>query len=201
MQFSFNLDNNNEKSIDEIASGFWGDLSKFLDAPGNWPTASCALIGSEHSGIEKIANGWVNKGDYRIVSCMFDNFSESEILANLVRAERNECFLLILAPRKTALLDVKSADLKSRLANLTNFEGLQPSKKILEKIFAEWCRHYGVEIKKTAIIASFADNIFDFVTLYKLVSLIKAGFAPGSKISQEEMTGIMVELERELRLL
>lgn len=201
MQFSFDLDNNNEKTIDEIASGFWGDVVNFLNKTENWPTSSLGLIASEHSGIEKIAKDWVKGGKKRTLACMFDKFQESQILADLVRAERNECFLLVLAPIKTGHLGVSSADLKSRLANLTNFEGLQPSKRVLVEIFAEWCRCFGVKVKKTAISSVFSDNIFDFVTLFKLVSYIKSKFTPGSKLSLDDLVGIKTELERETRLL
>lgn len=191
MQFSFELDNHNELSIDEIAAGFWRDLSLIINDTASWPTNSIALVAQEHSGIERIANNWVDSGVNRHIFKALSDFNEQELLHLLMRAEKGEIHLLVQFHNKPTTIDVSSADLKSRLANISIFLGLEPKNQILSDVFDKWCKHYGVQVQKSGFQLAFDSLNLDFVTLYKLVRRIKAEFAPGSKLGKDDILGII----------
>ncbi len=201
MQLSLGLVNSNEKTIDEIAVEYWGEEARILENPQEWPTNAIFVRAQENSGVLSVANAWIANGDNRRIFNAFGAIAESEILSLLVEAEQSKIFLLVFGACAPALIKVNSADLRSRISNMTLFDGLQPRKNILAAILRKWCHHYGVEIPKNSEKLILNEQIFDFVTLYKLVCLIKERYAPGSILSQDEMVGIILELERETKFL
>lgn len=194
----------NMRSVGAIACSLSAQLDEVLQAETAWQSGAIWLSGEAESGYAELVKLWAtNNGaivfdvgqtpydfgvKFKKMAILEANQLEEQLLLSLlVAAETGEIQLLLAAQFQSNQFEVGSADLASRLRNLTNFQMPNMTKSIARQIISIALKEAGISQKSIDLSEIISKSNMNFVTISKLICFIVATVANNSKLSKSEI--------------
>lgn len=178
--------------IGEICAQLDVQTQQLIANPNEWPNPILCLRQYWGDGDEKIFEKW-NAGSNHKVIINDNEFDEYGLFTSFTMAERGEINLLILSFIDKEKMEIKSADLKSRLDNVTYIETMRPTKANLAQVLEIALKKSGINIGKKHQEKIINELNLDFVIISQLISYIleryPMGFQPKSDKIEELILG------------
>lgn len=174
------------RSAAQIASSLAASQLQVLQSEASWQSGAIWLHGESESGHEVLAKSWAIGANTVIFGAEFSD--EQDLLAKLVEAESGQIRLLLVANIASNKCEVASADLASRLRNLTNLQMPPLSKALMRQIMAIAIKEAGISQSAIDIEAVISKTNLEYVTISKLICFIIDTVSNSSKLSKSELS-------------
>ena len=209
-QMSLDFGRVNTRSASAIACSLAVQLREVLQSETTWQSGAIWLFGESESGHEELAKSWAIQAgasvfdenniseslasiSNKIVILNADCADEQILLSLLVMAETGEIQLLLAAGAASNQCKVSSADLASRLRNLTNLAMPNLTKSLAKQIISIGLKEAGISKSALDIDAVIAKSNLNFVTISKLICFIVEAITNGSRLSKSELSSKIEE--------
>lgn len=209
-QMNMNFGSIDLPGVGQICASFATEITAILLSDNVWQSGAIWLSGETQGGQEEVAKSWAKDNNAELIDAsqtrlhianhskniviLNANYAEEQaLLSLLVLAETGEIRLLLAANLLSNEFEVASADLASRLRNLTNLQMPELTRSLAVRIISKSLSNARISCKVSYLEDAISKLNLNFVMISKLISFIVNKLAISSKLSKAELSATIDE--------
>lgn len=191
-QASFDFGIVKVRQVSEIAASLDLQSKSALESAEFWPQNAFCLHGENESGHKLLAQDFAKNHEIKIINDA-QNCDEQSLLNDLVDAEAGKVKLLLLSDSHPKNWHLQSADLASRVKNLSCHHAISANKDVAKQILTISLKEAGIILQQTDIDYAISNMFCDFVTISQIFNHIIQRLHGNMKPSKDDIKNIIDE--------
>ena len=191
-QASFDFGMAQVRSIPQIAASLDLQSKSALESVDFWPQNAFCLYGENESGHSILAKDFAKNHEIKIINDAH-NCDEQSLLNDLVDAEAGRIKLLLLSDSHPKNWNLQSADLASRVKNLSCHHAISANKDVAKQILTISLKEAGLFLQQTDIEYAISNIICNFVTISQIFHHIMLKLHGNMKPRKDDIKNIIDE--------